>query len=144
MTKDETAIRNIIADQAKALYAKNADLLFAHHAAEFFSYDLDPPLLHRDSAPGAKAGTEAWFATWKGPIGWDARDVAVTVGGDVAFTTSLVHLTGTKTDGAEQSVWFRNTSGYRKENGEWKIVHSHSSVPFYMDGSVKAAVDLRP
>jgi ketosteroid isomerase-like protein len=29
-------------------------------------------------------------------------------------------------------------------NGEWRIVHDHSSVPFYMDGSYRAAVDLKP
>ena len=27
---------------------------------------------------------------------------------------------------------------------QWKIMHEHSSVPFYMDGSFKAAVDLKP
>jgi PhnB protein len=28
--------------------------------------------------------------------------------------------------------------------GAWKIVHEHSSTPFYMDGSYRAAVDLKP
>ncbi len=28
-------------------------------------------------------------------------------------------------------------------DGAWKVVHTHSSVPFYMDGSVKGAVDLK-
>jgi ketosteroid isomerase-like protein len=32
----------------------------------------------------------------------------------------------------------------RKTNGQWRIVHDHSSVPFYMDGSYRAAVDLKP
>ena len=44
----------------------------------------------------------------------------------------------------ETDVWFRHTIGLRKIDGRWKIVHSHESVPFYMDGSDKAAVDLKP
>ncbi|HSM95140.1 MAG TPA: nuclear transport factor 2 family protein [Rhizomicrobium sp.] len=144
MTKDEAEIRAIIADRSKALYAKNAELLFAHNAKDFFSYDLDPPLLHKGTAPDAKAHTEAWFATWKGPISREDRDVSVTAGGDVAFATSLAHMSGTKTEGYDVSLWFRTTTGFRKENSEWKIVHSHSSVPFAMDGSFKACVDLKP
>lgn len=30
------------------------------------------------------------------------------------------------------------------EVGGWKIAHTHSSVPFYMEGSYRAAVDLHP
>ena len=54
-------------------------------------------------------------------------------------------VAGTRfSDGGEVSLWFRITNGFRKENGKWKIVHAHSSVPFYMDGSSKACLDLKP
>ena len=36
------------------------------------------------------------------------------------------------------------TLGFRKIDDEWTITHEHSSVPFYMDGSFKAAIDLKP
>jgi ketosteroid isomerase-like protein len=38
----------------------------------------------------------------------------------------------------------RQTLGFRKVAGTWKIAHEHTSVPFYMDGSDTAAVDLEP
>ena len=41
-------------------------------------------------------------------------------------------------------IWFRATMGLRKTGGRWLIVHDHSSVPFYMDGSYRAAMDLQP
>ena len=41
-------------------------------------------------------------------------------------------------------LWFRETLGFRKIDGKWTITHEHSSVPFYMDGSFKAAIDLKP
>ena len=144
MTKDETAIRSILADHARAHLAKNVDLLLAHSAEGFLSFDLAPPLQHKGDVAKARQAIEAWFATWKSPIGLEDHDLVVTAGADVAFSTSLTHMTGTKTDGAEVSLWFRSTNGFRKENGAWKIVHSHSSVPFYMDGSFKACVDLKP
>ncbi len=144
MTKDEADIRKIIADRSKALYAKNADLLFADNAVDFFSFDLDPPLQHKGNAPNARRNAEAWFATWKGPISREDRDLHVVANGDVAFATSLAHMTGTKAEGYDVSLWFRTTTGFRKENGKWKIVHAHSSVPFAMDGSFKACVDLKP
>jgi ketosteroid isomerase-like protein len=34
--------------------------------------------------------------------------------------------------------------GWRKREGEWLVTHEHVSVPFYMDGSLRAAVDLKP
>jgi ketosteroid isomerase-like protein len=40
--------------------------------------------------------------------------------------------------------WFRQTLCFRKINGAWTIVHEHESVPFYMDGSFRAAIDLKP
>jgi ketosteroid isomerase-like protein len=38
----------------------------------------------------------------------------------------------------------RLTACRRKINGKWLITHEHVSVPFYMDGSSRAAVDLTP
>jgi PhnB protein len=64
------------------------------------------------------------------------------VGDDVAFCHSLNRISGTKTE--KSDIWFRHTLGFRKIGGEWKITHEHESVPFYMDGSYKAAVDLKP
>jgi ketosteroid isomerase-like protein len=36
------------------------------------------------------------------------------------------------------------TFGLRKTGGRWQIAHLHGSVPFYMDQTFKAAVDLQP
>ena len=74
----------------------------------------------------------------------EERDLVVTAGDNVAFFTSMTHMTGAKTDGARVSLWFRTTNAFRRENGKWKIVHAHSSVPFCMDGSSRACLDLKP
>jgi activator of Hsp90 ATPase-like protein/SnoaL-like protein len=65
-------------------------------------------------------------------------------GRGVGFCHSLNRLSGTKTDGEEIDMWLRATVCFRKIDGKWTITHRHESVPFYMDGSYKAAVDLKP
>jgi PhnB protein len=72
------------------------------------------------------------------------RDLQITSGDDVAYCHSLGHLTGTRTDGEQTNVWFRETLCFRKINGQWRITHIHESVPMYMDGTFKAAIDLKP
>ena len=70
--------------------------------------------------------------------------LSVTAGDDVAFSTSLNHLTGRRKNDDYADVWVRATVCYRKPDGEWKIAHEHFSVPFYINGSDKAALDLKP
>jgi ketosteroid isomerase-like protein len=140
-TRDEAEIRNILEDQSKALHAKDAEALAAHHAPEILSYDLAPPLMTRGTDV---PGTRAWLATWQGPIESEVHDLSIAAGDGVAFSTSLNRMRGTKTDGARIDLWVRATVGYRKIEGRWMVIHEHVSVPFYMDGSEKAALDLKP
>ena len=53
-------------------------------------------------------------------------------------------MTGEKITGELMDIWVRTTIGLRKIDGEWKVIHEHSSVPLHMDGSARGAVDLVP
>ena len=143
-TTDETQLRAVVDDWANALRTKDADAAVSHYAADNVMFLMAPPLQFTpEDAPG-KRGVEEWFATWDGPLGYEMRDLKFTVGAEVAFCHSLNRMTGKKTDGERVDMWFRKTLGFCKIGGEWKITHDHESVPFYMDGSYKAAVDLKP
>lgn len=87
---------------------------------------------------------KAWFATWDSPINVAYRDLKVFVSGDVAFAHALATMGGDKTGEGEIGLWYRETLGYRRTSDGWKVSHQHQSTPFYMDGSLKAAVDLKP
>jgi uncharacterized protein (TIGR02246 family) len=137
---DEAEIRSLLDRRARALRIKDARGVLSCQADDFVHFSLAPPLQSETDA----AGLEAWFATWDGPIGYETRALAVATGEDVAFCHGLSRLTGTKIGGEKADVWFRTTLGLRKLDGAWKIVHEHESVPFYMDGSFKAAVNLKP
>ena len=58
--------------------------------------------------------------------------------------TIVNRISGTRTSGEDADVWARATVCYRKTDGKWMVAHEHVSVPFYMDGSNRAAVDLKP
>ncbi|HZZ90641.1 MAG TPA: nuclear transport factor 2 family protein [Caulobacteraceae bacterium] len=139
-TAAEKGIRHAIQARNAALGAKDVEAVMASGYAGFVGYNLAPPL----KASGGKAGLADWFATWDGPIGYEMKDLKVVAGEDVGFAHGFVHMTGRKTDGDQVDIWFRQTFGLRLARGAWKIIHEHGSVPFYMDGSFKAAVDLKP
>jgi ketosteroid isomerase-like protein len=143
-TTAQEQIRTLLNDRAAAITAKDARRAVAHLAPEVVSFGLAPPL--RDAGDEARdpAGIEGWFGTWDGPIGYDIGELVIEAGDDVAFCHGLTHMTGTKTDGEQVDLWFRSTVGLRRTAAGWQITHEHDSTPFYMDGSGRAATDLRP
>ena len=142
-TIHEVQIRQLIDCWACAIRDKNIGAAVSHYARDILLYDLAPPLVHRGVDLYRKELAE-WFATFQGAVGFKVHDLSITVGDGVAFATSLNHITGKRTNGEQTDVWVRATIGFAKEEGGWKATHEHFSVPFYMDGSNKAAVDLKP
>jgi ketosteroid isomerase-like protein len=141
MNEDEKLIHALIERRANAFCDKDVETFLAGYAPDLVNFDLAPPLQYKGPD---KDGLQDWFGTWRGSIGREARELSITVSGDVAFSHSLVRMYGTRTDGNEADVWFRETLGFRNIAGRWTITHEHSSVPLYMDGSNKAALDLKP
>ncbi len=140
-TTDEARIRTLIDQRVKALHAKDAQAVLSCLAADFIAFSLAPPLI--STMTEAKA-YEAWFSIWQGPIGTEIRDLVIDVSGDLGVSHSLNLMTGTSSGGHDVKLWYRQTLSFRKIDGEWKIAHEHASVPFYMDGSFRAAIDLKP
>jgi ketosteroid isomerase-like protein len=140
----EAGISKIIETRVNALRAKNADGIMSLYAQDNTMFILAPPLQYtKENSPGIK-GVEDWFATFHGPLGYEIRDLKIALENQIGFSHNLCHLTGTKTTGEKVDIWYRETLCFRQIDGQWKIVHQHESVPFYMDGSGKAAVDLKP
>jgi PhnB protein len=140
---DAARIRALVDDWAEALRSKDAKAVVSHHSPDFDHFALAPPL-RADLSADDLHGLEAWFASWDGPLEYEFRDLRIAVGEHVAFSRSLNRMAGVNSDGERTELWFRQTLGFGKIGGEWKIVHEHESVPFYMDGGARAAVDLEP
>jgi ketosteroid isomerase-like protein len=143
MTEAEAEIRAIIDARIAAIRGKDAARAVACLADDVVAFELAPPLA---LAPGAARDAEG-FAAWLGgfeEIDVEVRDLAIEADGSVGFAHALHHLTGTRTGGRKVSLWMRSTLCFRREQDGWKIAHAHTSVPFHMDGSFRAAVDLEP
>ena len=140
---DDVEIRRLIEGRQQAHHRKDPDAIASVFAADAVRYDLAPPLVH---VGVDRREIEAWLATWKGPILLDTRDLAIEVDGSLAVARGLTRMRGHKVDDPSGGIdmWFRTTVVLKKMDTRWQIVHEHASVPFYMDGSLRAAVDLKP
>ncbi len=141
-SKEEADIRALVESIHTAHHNKDAAAIVAPYAQDAVVCDLAPPLSHRGMDRESK---RAWLDTWEGPIDRESRDLNITVSGDFAFCHGFYRLSGTpKAAGRPISFWMRATVCLHREAGAWRIVHEHTSVPIYMDGSLRPAFDLQP
>ncbi|MEP9361073.1 nuclear transport factor 2 family protein [Sphingomonas sp. KR3-1] len=127
-----------------AIRRRDADAIVADYLPDAIGYDLAPPLVHRAPAMLDPEGIRQWFETWEADLRVTHRDAQVLEQGDLAVVHALQHMTGTRKGEGPSSLWFRATIAARRVEGAWKIAHIHTSVPFAMDGSGKALLDLEP
>ena len=144
MTNDEKQIRELVEAKAAALPARDLDGMVHAYAEQVVVYNLAPPLRQSSDARDT-AAVGKWVATFTGPIEYEVRDLDVTVGGDVAFCSSINRLTAVPAGTDEPfTLWHRVTLGLRRIGGTWRITHEHESVPFEMDDTMRASVNLQP
>jgi len=140
----DAQITDLLDAYAAAIRAKDARATVAFYTRDAIAYDLAPPLAIESGTVRDPKYIQQWFDTWKGPIESEAHDLRIVAGEDIAYAFTLRHMTGTKTDGTDVDLWFRATACFRRDGGAWKIAHVHNSVPFAMDGSGRALLDLKP
>lgn len=142
--KPEDEIRNLLTRWEEAFRAKDAKAVMSVYAPGevVVAFDIVPPL--------AKVGRDAYrqnyedfFAMFSGPLKVELREVRIVAAGDVAFLHCFDRMSGTLRSGEQFDLWLRVTSGLRKIDGEWRIIHDHVSVPIYFETGT-AALDLSP
>jgi uncharacterized protein (TIGR02246 family) len=141
VASDEEAIRAVIAAIGAAHRAKDAAAIARHYAPEAVIADLAPPLARRGIDESA---IQAWLDGWNGPVELATRDLAIEVDGNLAVCHGLQHTRARTPAGEEAAWWSRVTLALARTGEGWRIIHEHTSVPFHMDGSYRAAVDLEP
>jgi ketosteroid isomerase-like protein len=67
-----------------------------------------------------------WLGTvFTGSESFDLEIIAAGVSGDLAYTVGYEHSIASREGGPMRPNRLRVTHVYRRENGEWKIVHRH-------------------
>jgi ketosteroid isomerase-like protein len=143
-TDEEAKIVALLDAFAAAIRAKDARAVVAFYTRDVVAFDLPPPLRIDAATERDPRNFQQWFDTWDGPIELGGRDLTIVVDERSAYAFGLRHMTGTKIDGEQVDLWFRATVCLRREDGAWRIAHVHNSVPFAMDGSGRALLDLTP
>jgi ketosteroid isomerase-like protein len=139
---DEAAIRQHIDRLVEAIRAMDLESVKSIYAPDIVSFDAGPPL----QRVGAQAKWKNWeeaFTVFQPPLGYDVRDLTLTLDGDLAFTHSFNRLSGTLKNGSRMGFWVRVTVCFRKIDGNWLIVHDHVSVPLDV-ATGRGVVDLQP
>jgi uncharacterized protein (TIGR02246 family) len=140
---DEADIRRRTDQLAGAIRAADLEAVMSIYTPDVVSFDVEPPLQH----VGTQAKRQNWervFAAYEHPLGYEIRDLTVTVGDDVAFAHSLNRLSGTLRSGTTTAgFWVRATTCFRKLDGQWFIAHDHVSVPLDLPTGA-GLLNLRP
>jgi uncharacterized protein (TIGR02246 family) len=141
---DEAEIRELYDRWAKAARTHDVNAVMSIYppGKVVVAYDIVAPLQYIGNDAYRK-DYEEFFAQYEGPIDIQYRDLRIVAGDRVAFIHALERISGTLKNGQKSDVWTRATSGLRKINGKWLIVHDHISVPVDLD-SGKALLNLKP
>ena len=94
---------------------------------------------------GAKRSASGWaelepmfrkVASWfSDSAEYEFEVVAAGASGDMAYTVGYEH-NRVKVEGEPRTFTLRATHVYRREDGEWRIVHRHADVPPSDDGPI--------
>jgi ketosteroid isomerase-like protein len=125
---DEADIRQRIDKLVAAIRAMDLEGVKPIYAPDIVSFDIEPPLRH----VGAAAKLKNWakvFTAYQYPLGYEIRDLTITVGDDVAFGHCFAQISGTLKNGDRGDSWVRWTTGLRKIDSNWLIAHDQISVP---------------
>jgi ketosteroid isomerase-like protein len=118
----ESEVRTMIVNWCNAISSGDRKAILAHHSDGIRMFDF----------PGTVTGIQAYDETWdfffrnpRGPIAFEPSEIEVVAGEDVAFASCFIHCDGTSAGPLD----LRLTTGLRRIDGQWTIVHEHHSVP---------------
>ena len=112
-----------------ALLAKDIEAIMELYADDVRVFDAIPP--HETTT--AAQYRETWamcLPCFPDSFDLTVHDRRVEVSGDLAFTHCLYRINGMEGDNPAFRTFLRATNCLRRQNGAWKIVHEHTSVPF--------------
>lgn len=141
---DEMAIRGLIDQYVQFTREGKLAEIMALYTPDVVAFDAIAALQFK--------GTEAYREHWEmclkfvppgGEMVLEVHELAVTVGGDIAFAHYLSRCGCIDADGNKQVGWMRATVCCRRTADGWRIAHEHYSSPFDPQ-SMKMLTDLEP
>jgi ketosteroid isomerase-like protein len=128
LSGNEAQVRQLIANQQRAICSKNVDQIMARYADEIVLFDVKPPF----QTQGKDAVRRVWEESlpyFPDAFEMETRDLTIAVNDNLATAHWLFRFTGEQNHPAMQ-MWLRATAVSQKNQGEWQILHEHISLPF--------------
>src|SRR5437868_2559633 len=87
---DDSQIRKLMDARSHAVRTKDINRAMSNIAPDVVSFDVVYSLQYRGFEASRKR-TQEWFSSFQGSIGYEVRDLGITMGDTVAFCHSLNH-----------------------------------------------------
>ncbi len=127
----------------EAIRAMDLDGVMSIYASDIVSFDIVSPLQHVGAETKRKNWVDA-FAQYQRPLGYEIRDLTITLGDDVAFGHSLNRISGALKNGDRTDFWLRSTICFRKFDGNWLIAHDQVSVSLDLESGRAGLLGAQP
>jgi uncharacterized protein (TIGR02246 family) len=133
MTENDDVL-DLLTRYSESAYEKDVDRFMTMYAPDVRIFDL--------WGSWESIGADAWrdgIAGWFGSLGEDRvvvefDDVDVSASGDLATVTAMVGYSGENATGERiREMTNRLTWVLKRTDGEWRVVHEHTSAPVEMD-----------
>lgn len=113
ITRDAAQVRQLIANQASAITAKNLDHIMACYSPEAVLFDVQPPL-QLNGSTAIRAMWEACIPCMPETSGMETQDLSVTISGNLALAHWVFRFTGIEPGHPAADPWMRVAAGYQK------------------------------
>jgi len=110
---------------------QNCDAIAANAVLDrnLVAFEVAGPLQLSSAEAIDSALTQEWLDSFEDGPNVTMDELTIHADGSVAFCHSLNRLRGRRKDGHAVDVTLRSTLGLSKQDGAWKIVHGHTSIP---------------
>lgn len=125
---DAFAVRWVVTQRAAAIRVRDSEYLASRYTDDAVTFGIAPPLMSRAGEAPHVAWLHLWFARFPGRIGYDVRDLTVSVADEAAFCVSHDEFTARSTGRRREVVRFTTTLGLRRVNGVWRIATEHLRI----------------
>lgn len=124
---NEQQIENILIRWADAVKARNMDGILVNHATGMIMFDVPPPFESVGIDSYRKTWEDSFFGGTEQGI-FEIVDLKIEADENVAFCIAKMKCSWNN-NGAYEDLHFRLTTGLKKINDQWIIVHEHHSIP---------------
>lgn len=107
--------------------AKDLDGIMSHIAPDVVSYEHESPLEYL-GLDQVREMCRSGLEQTSGTVTWTVPDLTVIARDDLAVAWGLNQMTA-QADGTTVEDWSRGTRVFRRQQGEWTMVHQHVSYP---------------